>query len=55
MFDWPEQIHTSPTRTSSIFTVFSPETFRVRPLPLDSIASSLTIQPPSGPATALLV
>ena len=26
MFDWPEPIHTSPTRTSSIFTALLPLT-----------------------------
>ena len=53
MFDWPEQIQTSPTSTSSNGTVFLPRTVMVCGPPA-GIGSSTTCQLPSEPALAVL-
>ena len=46
MFDWPEQIQTSPTRTSATSTLFLPWIVRVAGPPAFNSAS-LTIHLPS--------
>ena len=53
MLLWPAQSHTSPTNTSSSFTVFFPPTVRARPSALASSGASLTAQLPSASAVTV--
>ena len=54
MFDWPEQIQTSPASTSLKLIVFLPLTVSVYGPPVGS-GSSVTCHLPSGPAVAVLL
>ena len=52
MFDWPEQIQTSPSSTSWNVTVFLPATTIASGLPSASIGGSLQRHLPSAAAIA---
>src|SRR5262249_33260666 len=54
MFDWPEQIQTSPTSTSSSLSSFLPLIFSVCGPPT-AIGSSVTCHLPSAPAVTFCV
>jgi hypothetical protein len=55
MFDWPEQIHTSPTSTFLIVIVFLPATTRSAGVAFAFIGFSVTDHLPAGSVTMLWV
>jgi hypothetical protein len=55
MLDWPEQIQTSPTRTSLYVSVFFPAIVMVSGVVPAFSGSSVTSHLPSAPAVALPV
>ena len=55
MFDWPEQIQTSPTTTSLKLRVFSPEMVSFFPFLLAAMGARLTRHSPCAFALVVLV